>query len=131
MVGGDSYVKGLQSHGAWCKRRSSRVCPPAPLHHAQYKYVIINYETKQALEWQSGSNAVLAVVVDEARVEVFDNWCVLNSAGGAARAWCSLRRTLGCCWLTCDQEGAACRLLPLNGGPEPLRGLRLPPACLC
>jgi len=41
----------------------------------EYKYVIINYETKEALEWQNGSNAVLAIIVDDTEVEVFDNWC--------------------------------------------------------
>lgn len=38
------------------------------------RYVLIDYETKQALEWQMGSNAVLAVVVSESEVSVFDNW---------------------------------------------------------
>lgn len=55
----------------------------------EYKYVMVNYETKEALEWQSGSNAVLAVVVDEDEVAVFDNWWVrgggrVATVGGAA-----------------------------------------------
>lgn len=40
----------------------------------EYKYVLIDYETKKALEWQMGSNAVLAVVVSETDVNVYDNW---------------------------------------------------------
>jgi hypothetical protein len=40
----------------------------------EYKYVLIDYESKQALEWQLGSNAVLAVVVSETEVKVVDNW---------------------------------------------------------
>jgi hypothetical protein len=44
------------------------------------QYVLIDYETKQALEWQLGSNAVLAVVVSETEVKVFDNWCANVSA---------------------------------------------------
>ena len=40
----------------------------------EYNYVIINYETKEALEWQNGSNAVLAIIVDDTEVDVFDNW---------------------------------------------------------
>ncbi len=45
----------------------------------EYKYVLIDYETKQALEWQSGSNAVLAVVVSETDLDVYDNWCVQSA----------------------------------------------------
>ncbi|KAJ9519208.1 hypothetical protein QJQ45_017865 [Haematococcus lacustris] len=46
----------------------------------EYKYVLIDFETKQALEWQNGSNAVLAVVVSETEVNVYDNW---SNAPGA------------------------------------------------
>jgi len=49
----------------------------------EYKYVIINYETKEALEWQNGSNAVLAIIADDTEVEVFDNWCVHGWGVGA------------------------------------------------
>ncbi len=40
----------------------------------EYKYVLVDYSSKTALEWQAGSNAVLAVVVSETDVSVFDNW---------------------------------------------------------
>lgn len=41
----------------------------------EYKYVLIDFATKKAIEWQGGSNAVLAVLVSDTEVNVIDNWC--------------------------------------------------------
>ena len=43
----------------------------------EYKYVLVNYESKAAMAWQSGGNSVLAIDVDERMLEVEDNWQVV------------------------------------------------------
>eukprot|EP00798_Chlamydomonas_sp_ICE-L_P028366 gene28366-31493_t len=51
----------------------------------EYKYVVIDYESKQPVHWQAGGNAVLAIDVDErGPVEVMDNWP--NAPGSSVRA---------------------------------------------
>eukprot|EP00798_Chlamydomonas_sp_ICE-L_P022791 gene22791-29957_t len=51
----------------------------------EYKYVIINYETKQPVHWQSGGNAVLGLEPEEAgTVEVEDNWP--NAPGASVKS---------------------------------------------
>jgi len=50
----------------------------------EYKYVVIDYESKEPLSWQSGSNAVLALELEEEQVDVHDNWG--NNPGAEVRA---------------------------------------------
>jgi hypothetical protein len=57
-------------------------CLPSPprAQVLEYKYVVLGQDGRNAAAWQRGSNSVLALLPDDAEVEVFDNWC---AAGGA------------------------------------------------
>lgn len=51
----------------------------------EYKYVVIDFATKQPVMWQSGGNAVLAVDLSETKLDVKDNWCVDQTTPPAQR----------------------------------------------
>ncbi|CAK0782270.1 hypothetical protein CVIRNUC_005612 [Coccomyxa viridis] len=40
----------------------------------EYKYVLLDSHSGQALNWQRGNNSVLAIKAGEDRIEVMDNW---------------------------------------------------------
>lgn len=50
----------------------------------EYKYVVIDFGTKQPVMWQQGGNAVLAVQMSEREVAVHDNWG--NNPGAEVRS---------------------------------------------
>lgn len=60
--------------------RSPPPPPPVPGHQIiEYKYVVIGEDGRTPTAWQSGGNSVLALLPDDAEVDVYDNWWV---AGG-------------------------------------------------
>lgn len=46
--------------------------PPGAVY--EYKYVVVDSNSGQPVEWQRGGNAVLSVGYDDSDVAVFDNW---------------------------------------------------------
>ncbi|GAX79511.1 hypothetical protein CEUSTIGMA_g6952.t1 [Chlamydomonas eustigma] len=49
----------------------------------EYKYVVIDFNTKEAVMWQDGANSVLALDLNEKDVAVVDNWG--NTPGSEVR----------------------------------------------
>ena len=85
----------------------------------EYKYVVIDFNTKQAVMWQTGANSVLAVDMDEAQLDVHDNWCA------AAGAWATdaMRHTVplriaGVCVYKCMPPHATRRTGAVLPGQE-------------
>jgi hypothetical protein len=61
----------------WAEGDAWTVTAELPPGVYEYKYVVIDYTTKQPKAWQQGGNSVLAISVGEKEVDVHDNWCVL------------------------------------------------------